>query len=111
MPSGSRNRNRMPFRLTRSTVGLALGITVAVSSVLAGGAYLFSTHHFASLLDTARQTSLAQGDLIRVALEHQMIENDRTLIARMIESFGHQPSIERVVLLDRHGPREVLERA
>ena len=93
----------MRFRLTGTTVGLALGITVAVSSVLAGGAYLYSTHHFESLLDTARQTSVAQGDLIRVALEHQMIENDRTLIAKMIQSFGSQPSIERVVLLDRTG--------
>jgi PAS domain S-box-containing protein len=93
----------MRFRLTGSTVGLALGITVAVSSVLAAGAYLYSTHHFESLLETARQTSVAQGDLIRVALEHQMIENDRTLIAKMIQSFGSQPSIERVVLLDRTG--------
>jgi PAS domain S-box-containing protein len=93
----------MRFRLTGSTVGLALGITVAVSSVLAAGAYLYSTHHFESLLETARQTSVAQGDLIRVALEHQMIENDRTLIAKMIQSFGSQPSVERVVLLDRTG--------
>ena len=44
-----------------------------------------------------------QGELIRTALEHQMIENDRTLIARMIESFGHQPHVERVVILDREG--------
>jgi PAS domain S-box-containing protein len=93
----------MRFRLTGSTIGLALGITVAVSSVLATGAYLYSSHHFESLLETARQTSVAQGDLIRVALEHQMIENDRTLIAKMIQSFGRQPSIERVVLLDRTG--------
>jgi PAS domain S-box-containing protein len=93
----------MRARLTRTTVGLAVGVTVAVSSVLAAAAYVFSTHHFQSLLETARETSVAQGDLIRVALEHQMIENDRTLIARMIQSFGGQPSIERVVLLDRTG--------
>ena len=101
----------MRFRLTGTTVGLALGITVAVSSVLAAGAYLYSTHHFESLLETARQTSVAQGELIRVALEHQMIENDRTLIAKMIQSFGSQPSVERVVLLDRTGHRALLERA
>ena len=93
----------MRFRLTGTTVGLALGITAAVSSVLAAGAYVFSTHHFESLLETARQTSVAQGELIRVALEHQMIENDRTLIAKLIQSFGGQPSVERVVLLDRTG--------
>ena len=53
----------------------------------AGGAYLYSKHHMRSLLATAQTTALAEGDLIRVALEHQMIENDRTLIAAMIEQF------------------------
>jgi len=56
-----------------------------------------------SLLETTRSTALAEGDLIRVALEHQMIENDRTLIARMIESFRQQSRVERLVLLDRTG--------
>jgi hypothetical protein len=93
----------MKARLTRTTVGLAVRITVAVSSVLAASAFLYSRHHFQSLLETARESSVAQGDLIRVALEHQMIENDRTLIAEMIQSFGRQPNVERVVLLDRTG--------
>ena len=56
-----------------------------------------------SLLETARETALAEGDLIRVALEHQMIENDRTLIGKMIESFRKQSRVERLVLLDRAG--------
>jgi PAS domain S-box-containing protein len=56
-----------------------------------------------SLLATARETALAEGDLIRVALEHQMIENDRTLIGKMIESFRKQSRVERLVLLDRNG--------
>ena len=93
----------MRVRLTGTTVGLALGVTVAVSTVLAGGAYFYSNHHFESLLETSRETSLAQGNLIRAALEHQMIENDRTLIGKMIQSFGTQPNVERVVLLDRTG--------
>jgi PAS domain S-box-containing protein len=56
-----------------------------------------------SLLEMARASALAEGDLIRVALEHQMIENDRTLIAKMIESFRRQSRVERLVLLDRAG--------
>jgi PAS domain S-box-containing protein len=51
----------------------------------------------------ARETALAEGDLIRVALEHQMIENERTLIAKMIDSFRKQSRVERLVLLDRAG--------
>ena len=86
-----------------STVGLAVGVTAAVVLACAGGAYLYSQHHMHSLLAMARSTALSEGDLIRVALEHQMIENDRTLIAKMIESFRWQSRVERLLLLDRTG--------
>lgn len=56
-----------------------------------------------SLLETARATALAEGGLIRVALEHEMIVNERTLIARMIESFRQQSGVDRLVVLDRNG--------
>jgi two-component system CheB/CheR fusion protein len=86
-----------------TTVGLAVGVTAAVVLACAGGAYLYSQYHMQSLLETARATALAEGELIRAALEHQMIENDRTLIARMIESFRKQARVERLELLDRAG--------
>src|SRR5215469_2609310 len=88
---------------TSTTVGLAVGVTAAVVLACASGAYLYSEHHMQSLLAMARATALSEGDLIRVALEHQMIENDRTLIARMIDSFRRQSRVERLVLLDRNG--------
>src|SRR5271165_1721262 len=90
-----------PFAST--TVGLAVGVTAAVVLACAGGAYLYSQHHMRSLLENARSTALAEGDLIRVALEHQMIENDRTLVARMMESFRSQARLERLLVLDRTG--------
>src|SRR5215472_17648148 len=92
---------KRPFAST--TVGLAVGVTAAVVLACAGGAYLYSQHHMQSLLGMARATALSEGDLIRVALEHQMIENDRTLVARMIESFRKQSRVERLVVLDREG--------
>src|SRR5579872_5521716 len=85
------------------TVGLAVGVTAAVVLACAGGAYLYSRHHMQSLLEMARATALSEGNLIRVALEHQMVENDRTLIARMIEGFRRQSRVERLVVLDRTG--------
>ena len=85
------------------TAGLAVGVTAVVVIACAGSAWLYSQHHMQTLLETARNTALAEGDLIRVALEHQMIENDRTLIAKMIESFRKQSRVERLVLLDRTG--------
>jgi PAS domain S-box-containing protein len=93
----------MKLRFASMTVGLAVGITAAVVLACSVAAYVYSTHHYQALLETARAAALAEGELIRVALEHQMIENDRSLIARMVDSFGSQPRIERVSLLDRNG--------
>ncbi len=86
-----------------TTVGLAAGVTAAVVLACVGGAYLYSQHHMKSLLETARANALSEGNLIRVALEHQMIENERTLVASMIESFRKQSLVEKLVLLDRNG--------
>ncbi len=90
-------------RLTSTTVGLAVGITVAVTAASAAGAYFYSVRHSRTLLAAAQGTALAQGELILAALEHQMIENDRSLIGRMIQTFGSQPQVESVMLLDRQG--------
>jgi PAS domain S-box-containing protein len=85
------------------TAGLAVGITLAVAAACATGAYLYSQHHFGALLQAARNTALTEGELIREALEHQMMENDRSLIARMVHTFGQRAGVANVVLLDRHG--------
>ncbi len=96
-------RASMKLRFASMPMGLAVGVTAATLIACATGAYFYSVHHFNSLLDSARSTALSKGELIRAALEHQMVENDRSLIGRMIESFGQQPLVEKVMLLDRHG--------
>lgn len=101
----------MEFRFANMTVALAVCITAAVVVACAGGGYLYSAHHRDALLEATRAGALAEGDLIRVALEHQMIENDRSLIGRMVESFGQQPNVERVMLLDRLGVKRFSSRA
>ncbi len=93
----------MKLRFASMTVGLALGVTAAVVVACTVAAYVFSARHFQSLLETAHSSALAEGELIRTALEHQMMGNDRTLIAQMIESFGKQARVEQLVVLDRNG--------
>jgi len=93
----------MKLRFASMTVGLALGVTAAVVVACSAAAYVYSQHHFKSLLDAARTNALAEGELIRTALEHQMLENDRTLIAEMIARFGQQARVQQLVLLDRNG--------
>ncbi len=90
-------------RLTGMTAWLAVGTTLAVVISCGLGTYIYSIHHYQTLLDTARNTALAQSDLIRAAVEHQMIEHDRTLIGEMIQRFGKERNVRAVVLLDRKG--------
>ncbi len=93
----------MKLRFASMTVGLALGVTAAVVLACTVASYIYSVHHFQSLLEDARTSALAEGELIRTALEHQMMENDRTLISKMIESFGKQARVEQLVVVDRNG--------
>jgi PAS domain S-box-containing protein len=93
----------MRFRFASMTVGLALGVTAAVIVACTVAAYVFSVHYFQRLLDTAHTSAVAEGELIRTALEHQMMDNDRTLIAQMVASFGKQSRVEQLVVLDRNG--------
>lgn len=93
----------MTLRLAGSALSLAIGVTLVAACVSGLAAYLYSTHHFESLLDTTKQAGVAQGELIRAALEHQMIEKDRSLIGQMIQDFGRQPGVANVMLLDRLG--------
>jgi PAS domain S-box-containing protein len=93
----------MKRRVNSMTAGLAVGITAATVLACAAGAYLYSLRHFETLIETARGTARSQAELIRAALEHEMMEQDRTLIARMIENFGREPGVKNVMLLDRQG--------
>lgn len=93
----------MKIRLAGSALSLAIGVTIVAASVSALAAYLYSSHHFDSLLETTKDAGVAQGELIRAALEHQMIEKDRSLIGQMIQDFGGQPGVVNVMLLDRLG--------
>ena len=93
----------MQLRFASMTVGLTLGVTVAVVGACTVAAYIYSAHHFNSILELARTNALAEGELIHTALEHAMLDNDRPLIAQMIEGFGKQARVEQLVLLDRNG--------
>jgi PAS domain S-box-containing protein len=93
----------MKAQLSRMTIGLAVWITAAVGLAGAAGAYLYSVRHTDRLMSMARDDALAQSQLIRGALEHAMIEDDRDLIEKMIATFGREQHVVNVMLLDREG--------
>ncbi|MBI5508703.1 MAG: PAS domain-containing protein [Deltaproteobacteria bacterium] len=86
---------------------MALRLTVAVAGVVVlaftVGAYVYSRHHYEGLLAAHRASAQTQADTIRIALERMMVEKDRSLIAQMVESFAHDPSVSAVMLLNRSG--------
>jgi PAS domain S-box-containing protein len=90
-------------RLGTTTAGLAVGITAAVVLACAAGAYFYSSHHFTSLVDNERSTALGEGELMRVAVEHQMVEHDRSLIGDLVHRLGSEPRVVNLLLLDRTG--------
>ena len=85
------------------TVGLTLGITAAVVLSCAVATYFYSVHHFNSVLQLARTNALSESELIQTALEHAMLTNDRQLVGQMMDGFGRQARVRKIVLLDRNG--------
>jgi PAS domain S-box-containing protein len=90
-------------RFSTTSTALTIGITAAVTVACAAGAYLYWQRHFETLVATERTHALEKAELIRGALEHGMLEDDRTLIAAMINTFGRDPGVIDVMLVDREG--------
>ena len=80
-----------------------MGITAAVVLACSAGAYFYSSHHFASLVENERRMALGEGELMRAAVEHQMIEHDRSLIAELVSRLGSGERVRNLLLLDRTG--------
>ncbi|GMV38881.1 MAG: hypothetical protein AMXMBFR64_05970 [Myxococcales bacterium] len=93
----------MRARLRNTMVLGTIGVVVIVVAATSVGAALYASHHYERLLEAARRTATSQSEMIRIALEHQMAENDRSLLAHMIQRFASDPSIDGVMILDRHG--------
>jgi PAS domain S-box-containing protein len=87
----------------RTAAGLAAPITIAVAAAFGVGALLFSRHYTRTQVESARETAVAQGEVIGEALEHQMLENDRALISEMVMGFGRRSDIESLEILDHRG--------
>lgn len=92
-------RNPFGHRINR----LAVAVTAAVGTACVLGALLFWRHHYDDLTAAAKDTALRQADLIRLALAHQMQENERDLIAEMVSSFARDPTIQAVRIVDLEG--------
>ncbi|OFW07711.1 MAG: hypothetical protein A3H96_02780 [Acidobacteria bacterium RIFCSPLOWO2_02_FULL_67_36] len=82
---------------------LFLFVSLLVLGVLLPGGYFVAHQHFRSALDLKRNETYLQGHVIAIALEHQMLENRRDLITKMIEGFSSDPHVKRLLVVDHTG--------
>ncbi|MBT8396584.1 MAG: PAS domain-containing protein [Gemmatimonadetes bacterium] len=93
----------MNKQMMRTAAGLAIPITIAVAVAFGVGAYIYSQHHFSTLVGSARESAISQGEVILEALEHQMLEKDQDLIRTMVSGFGGRADVESLEILDHEG--------
>lgn len=82
---------------------LFLVVTVVVLGVLAPAGYLAATRYYQFSLALKRDETYLQDHVIAIALEHQMLENRRDLIRKMVRGFSDDPSVKRLMLVDHTG--------
>lgn len=90
-------------RLTGTAVGIAVVTTLAVATSVGLGSYFFSRHHMETTLEGAEAVGLAQGEVIREALRHQMLVKNRGLIEEMVKGFAEREGIRSLEVLDHRG--------
>jgi|GEM_PF-5862215 two-component system, LuxR family, sensor kinase FixL len=90
-------------RITSLTVKITAGVMIVVGATLIPAAFLLAKHHRSTRLDSERRETRRQGELIRVALEHQMIRHDRALISEMVAGYSPEDTGKRILIFDRLG--------
>ncbi len=90
-------------RFDRLGVRLALGIGAIVIGPLAVGFYALSRHHVERTIEAQRRASELQSRILEVALRHQMVQQDKTLMAAILREIGSQPEVKRAMILDHAG--------
>lgn len=82
---------------------LGISVAVLVIGALAGGTLLFHRTYYQHLLERARGSAKRETQLIRQALEYQMLREDRALLREMVAGFADRASVHRVMIVDRKG--------
>ncbi len=93
----------MRFHLSRMAAVLTLGVASVIVAAFSIGAYVNSSTLYDKVIDATRAHAQAQAETIRIALEHQMVEKDRSVIDSMVRSFATDPLVDAVMILNWSG--------
>lgn len=90
-------------RFDRLSFRLALGTAFLVLGPLAAGFYALSRHHYEQALDARHRAAELQSRILEVALRHQMIAQDTSLMGDIFAEIGDQPTVRSAMILDHDG--------
>lgn len=100
---GSMTGSRGKWFVEPLALKLFLFVAALMLGVLLPAGYFVANQYFESSLDLKRTETYLQGRVIAIALEHQMLEERRDLIKKMIEGFSSDPRVKRLLLVDHDG--------
>ncbi len=95
--------SRRKWFLEPLALKLFLFVSVLVLGVLVPAGYFLANQYLQSSLELKRNETYRQDHVIAIALEHQMLENRRDLITKMIEGFSSDPKSKRLLVVDHEG--------
>lgn len=87
----------------RLAIRLAVGIALIVIGPLALVFYALSRGHVDRTIELQRSAAELQARVLEVALRHQMIAQDKSLLATILKEIGSQPEVKRAMILNHQG--------
>ena len=94
---------RRRWKLDRLSWRLGITVTSLVGLATVGTGVIFYRLHYKQILELTRRHVEGKTELIRNALEYQMLQEDRGLIRQLVVRLAAQPNLKRVMILDRKG--------
>lgn len=113
--SGSDDRGRSSVRVLgltfdRLTFRLACGIAALVILPLSAGLWSLSTSHFDRGIEARRQAAESENRILEVALRHQMMERDNSLVTAVLREVAAHPEVQNVMIVNHDGEVRISSR-
>jgi signal transduction histidine kinase len=107
----SESRSVLATRLRRAVLSTATGLSLRlglasaalVSAAVAGAAVVAYRGEREQLVAATSQAAATQARLVRTGLEFAMLENNRSLVADLLEQYVQGAEVERISLFDSTG--------
>lgn len=95
----------------RLTVRLAIGIAVLIVAPLGVGLYFVSQRQFDRGIAARQRAAESENRILEVALRHQMIDRDSSLMTAVLREVASHPEVRDVMIVDHEGEVRISSRA